>query len=237
MEWNLVAVLLLIAIVVPPPKNMGVNGFMKNFDYHIEKPAKRLTPPKFIQFRYGIEKSNINIITYLSFLVDFADWLMCIALLPCVLILKDEFYDTAGVIFAIIYICINLPIGIARTVCSQKIAKKQKVKLNSEEYVAMRSLAETFASSLSTKKEQREYEKYVSNIHPFLKEFEKCLSKNKGIKYISNDNLKYAINKIFPKYEKHLYYIISNGEYENKFLSVHLVENDKILIQIQIKKA
>ena len=130
MDWQsgVWVIFLVIAIVLPPQKHMGVNGFKKNWDVHIETPAKRLFPPKFIQYRYDIEKKPINIITYLSYLADFANWLICIAMLPCVLILKDKFYTTAFLIFAYVYFFINLPIGIARIVCTTKIAKKQKTK-------------------------------------------------------------------------------------------------------------
>ena len=33
------AILFIIAIIIPPQKNMGAKGFMKNWDKYIEKPA------------------------------------------------------------------------------------------------------------------------------------------------------------------------------------------------------
>ena len=57
---------------------MGAKGFMNDWDHLIERPSKRLSPPKFIQFRYNIGKSRINIITYLTFLADFADRMLAL---------------------------------------------------------------------------------------------------------------------------------------------------------------
>lgn len=234
------AILFLIAIILPPQKTMGAKGFLNDCDIYIEKPVKRLSPPKLIQIRYKISNAPINIITYLIFLNDFALWVMLIVMLPCVLFLKGKLLDTAFILYVIVYVLINLPIGIVRTVCTIKIAKRQKVKLQTEQYVAMRSLAEKINREFEIKKElrefDREYKKYETSIKPFLKEIERCLSKRKGVKYISYANLKYVIDRIFPKYEKMLYYSVSNGEYRSKLLSVYLTENDKILIQIQIKK-
>lgn len=231
---------LLIAIVLPPQKNMGVNGFMKSWDIHIEKPVKRLPPPKLIQFRYGIGNSPINIITYLSFLVDFANWLMCIAMLPCVLIFKDMFYDTAFGIFAIIYFFINLPIGIARTVCTAKIAKKQKIKLQTEQYVATRSIAELLVMQRKARREYKEFKEkdkeYTDIIAPFLKDFEKCLKTKKGKRYIPEDGLKWVTDKILPKYKEHLTYSVLSEDPKNKILTICLTKNSESIIQVPIKK-
>ena len=120
------AILFLIAIILPPQKTMGAKGFMNDWDRYIEKPVKRLPPPKLIQIRYKISNAPINIITYLTFLIDFAVWVMFIVMLPCLLFLKGKLFDTAFITFVIVYLLINLPIGIARTVCTIKIAKKQK---------------------------------------------------------------------------------------------------------------
>lgn len=129
-EYNIIwAILFLIAIIIPPQKTMGAKGFMNDWDRYIEKPVKRLPPPKLIQIRYKISSTPINIITYLTFLIDFVVWVMFIVMLPCLLFLKDKLFDTAFIMFIIIYLLINLPIGIVRTVCINKIAKKQKVKL------------------------------------------------------------------------------------------------------------
>lgn len=233
------ALLLFIAIVLPPQKHMGVNGFKKNWDAHIETPAKRLSPPKFIQYRYDIGKRPINIITYLSYLVDFANWLLCIAMLPCVLIFKDSLFDVVTSVFAFIYFFINLPIGIARTVCTGKIAKKQKTKLVTEQYAEMRSVAEAIVKTRSPayRETMRETREYFEIIKPFLNEFEKCIKTKKGKLYIPEDNLKWLIDKIIPKYQKHLAYTVSSEEPSNKVLTVYCIRNNKIIEQVPIKKA
>lgn len=229
---------LLIAIVIPPQEYMGAKGFMVNWDHYIEKPAKRLAPPKFIQVRYGIGKSRINIITYLTFLGDFANWLTCVVMLPCLLILKDSFWDTAMIVFGIIFVLINFPIGIVRTVCTIKTAKKQKIKLHTEEYSAMRSIAEVLASKpfSSHRKFMREYKEYTEIITPFLKEFEKCLKTQKGKQYISEDGLKWVTDRIVPKYQKHLIYNVLSEEPKNKILTIYLIKNNEIIIQVPVKK-
>ena len=234
-EYNIIwAILFLIAIIIPPQKTMGAKGFMNDWDHLIERPSKRLSPPKFIQFRYNIGKSRINIITYLTFLADFADWVMCILILPCVLFLKDKFFDTAFIIFAILFFLINLPISIERTVCTIKIAKKQKIKLYTKEYVAMRSIAEAL---ITHRKAMRECKEYTAIIAPFLKEFEKCLKKKKGIRYIPEDNLKWVIDKIIPKYQKHLTYNVFSKEPQKTLLTIYLIKDNKIIIQVPVKKA
>ena len=239
---NIILVLfLLIAIVIPPQKNMGVNGFMKDWDAHIEKPNKKLSPPKLIQIRYGIGKSSINIITYISFLVDFSNWLMCIVMLPCVLVFKDESLNIAILIFAIVYMTINLPIGIVRTICTIKISKKQNLdKRNSiqpEEYVIAYMLAETATRRRSSeyREARQRHKEYVNIIAPFLKEFEKCIDKKNGDVYISDDNLNWAIDKIFPKYQKHLSYNISKEDSSSRLLTISLIRGDKVIKQLQVK--
>lgn len=147
--------LLLIAILIPPQTNMGAKGFMKNWDRYIEKPSKRVIPPRFIRIRYGVRKSPINIITCLSFLVDFADWILCIVMLPCLLILKDESLNIAFLVYVIIFMVINLPMGIIKIVCTLKIAKNQKRKVNSENSVAAFSLLESLAQTRKTSSEHR----------------------------------------------------------------------------------
>ena len=233
-ENIILALLLLIAIVIPPQKNMGVNGFMKKWDAHIEKPTKRLFPPKIIQFRYHIGKSSINIITYLSFLVDFVDWAMCIAMLPCVLLFRDKTLDISILIFALIYMSINLPIGIIRTICSLKISKKHKIKMNTDGYVEMRSLAETVKRKPAYREAMQKHKEYLEIIEPFLKEFEKCIDKKSGDLYISNENLKWAIDKIFPKYKKHLSYNISSGTLSNCLLTISLIRDNRVIKQVQV---
>lgn len=157
-EYNIIwAILFLIAIIIPPQKIMGAKGFMNDWDRYIEKPVKRLPPPKLIQIRYKISNAPINIITYLTFLIDFAVWVMFIIMLPCLLFLKDKFFDTAFIIFVIVYLLINLPIGIARTVCTIKIAKKQKTKLQTDQYVAMRTIAELLVTQRKAMRKYKEY--------------------------------------------------------------------------------
>ena len=233
-EYNIIwAILFLIAIITPPQKTMGAKGFMNDWDRYIEKPVKRLLPPKIIQIRYKISKAPINIITYITFLVDFAVWIMFIVMLPCLLFLKDELFDTAFIIFAIVYLLINLPIGIVRTVCTIKIAKKQKVKLQTEQYVAMRSIAELLVMQ---RKAMREDKEYTDIIVPFLKDFEKCLKKKRGIRYIPEDNLKWLIDEIIPKYQKHLTHnVFSKGPTE-KILTIYLTKGNESIIQVPIKK-
>ena len=233
-EYNILwAILFLIAIIIPPQKTMGAKGFMNDWDRYIDKPVKRLSPPKLIQLRYKISDAPINIITYLTFLIDFTVWVMFIVMLPCLLFLKEKLFDTAFIIFVIIYLLINLPIGIARTVCTVKIAKKQKIKLQTEQYVAMRTIA---GSLVTQRKAMREYKEYKDIIAPFLKDFEKCLKKKKGIRYIPDDNLKWLIDKIIPKYQKHLTYNVLSKEPPNKILTICLTKNNKIIIQVPIKK-
>ena len=227
------AILFIIAIIIPPQKNMGAKGFMKDWDKYIEKPAKRLPPPKLIQIRYKISNAPINIITYLTFLIDFAVWIMFIMMLPCLLFLKDKFFDTAFIIFVIAYLLINLPIGIARTVCTIKIAKKQKTKLQTEQHVAMRTIAESLVTQRNA---MQKYKEYKNIIAPFLKDFEKCLKKRKGIRYIPEDNLKWLIDKIIPKYQKHLTYNVLSNDPTEKILTIYLTKRDEIIIQVPIKK-
>lgn len=236
-EWNIpLALVLLIAILLPPQTIMGANGFMKSWDAHIERPAKRLPPPKLIRLRYNIRKAQINIITYLSFLAEFVDWLMCIVLLPCVLFLEGRALNIALLVFFILFWTINLPIGILRTACCLKIAKKQKSKLNTEEYVVARSLAETLMRSFKQRKVMREYKYRVEIIDPFLREFEQCLDKKNGVQYISDDNWKWAIDRIIPKYQKHLSYSISSEPSQDRLLTIHLKRNKQMILQIPIKK-
>jgi len=240
-EYNITwAILFLIAIVVPPQKTMGARGFMNNWDSSIEKPAKRLPPPKLIQIRYKISNAPINIITYLTFLIDFAVWIMFIVMLPCLLFLKGKLFDTAFIIFVIVYLLINLPIGIARTVCTIKIAKKQKVKLQTEQYVAMRSAAEALVILRKARREYKEImrknKEYTGIIAPFLRDFERCLKTKKGIRYIPEDNLKWLIDKIIPKYQKHLAHnVLSTGPTE-KILTIYLTKRNESIIQVPIKK-
>ena len=238
-EWNIcLALLLLTAIVIPPQKSMGAKGFMNNWDLYIEKPVKKMSPPKLIQVRYRIGKTPINIITYLTFFVDFADWLMCIAMLPCVLLLQDESLDIAIVVFAILYMAINLPIGIVRTICCLKISKKQKVKVDTEEYVAAHSFAETVMRnrSYTHREAMRKHKEYIEIIEPFLKEFERCIDKEKGVRYISDDNLRRVIDVVIPKYQKHLSYSVSSEVSQKRLLTIHLLRNNRVIMQVPIKK-
>lgn len=234
----ILSLLLLIAVIIPPQKNMGAKGFMNNWDRYIEKPIKRLSPSKLIQFRYKISDAPINIITYLTFLVDFADWVMCILMLPCALLLKDKSLDISFLIFALLYMTINLPVGIIRTVCSLKISKKQKVKLNTEKYVAMQSVAEAVMRKPSSEyqKAMQEHKEYVKITEPFLKDFKKCIKNRKGVQYISEDDLRWSIDRIIPKYKKHLTYNVSSKKPQEKILTICLVKSSKILLQIPIKK-
>ena len=171
-------------------------------------------------------------------MADFADWLYCIAMLPCVLILKDKYFDTVSIILVIIYFLINLPIGIARNVCTSKIAKKLKAKLVTEQYAEMRSVAEAIVKTWSPayRETMRETREYFEIIKPFLNEFEKCIKTKKGKLYIPEDNLKWLIEKIIPKYQKHLTYTVSSEEPSNKVLTVYCIRNNEIVKQIQVKK-
>ena len=238
------AIFLLIAVLIPPQKYFGARGFMFNWEHLIEKPAKRLSPPKFIQFRYDIGKTPINIITYLVFLADFADWVLCIALLPCVLLFKGDILDIAIVVYIIVFFIINVPIGIAHTICVCRIAKKKKIKLYSEQYVAMRTLATLLISQHSPEQKEaiQQCKEYEEIIEPFLKDFERCLKKKKGVRYISEEGLKWVIDKIIPKYQEHLTYNISGKEPKSteplkKLLTIYLIKNNKTIIQVPIKKA
>lgn len=238
------AIFLLIVILIPPQKYFGASGFMFNWDHLIEKPAKRLSPPKFIQFRYDIGKAPINIITYLVFLADFADWVLCIVSLPCVLLFKGDILDVAMVVYVILFFIINVPIGIADTICVFRIAKKKKIKLNTEKYVAMRTLAELLISQHSPEHKEviQQCKEYEEIIEPFLKDFERCLKKKKGVRYISEEGLKWVIDKIIPKYQEHLTYNISGKEPKSteppkKLLTIYLIKNNKTIIQVPIKKA
>lgn len=238
------AIFLLIAVLIPPQKYFGARGFMFNWEHLIEKPAKRLSPPKFIQFRYDIGKTPINIITYLVFLADFADWVLCIALLPCVLLFKGDILDIAIVVYIIVFFIINVPIGIAHTICVCRIAKKKKIKLYSEQYVAMRTLATLLISQHSPEQKEaiQQCKEYEEIIEPFLKDFERCLKKKKGVRYISEEGLKWVIDKIIPKYQEHLTYNISGKEPKSteppkKLLTIYLIKNNKPIIQVPIKKA
>ena len=234
------AILFLIAIILPPQKAMGAKGFMNDWDRYIEKPVKRLPPPKLIQIRYKISNAPINIITYLTFLIDFAVWVMFIVMLPCLLFLKDKLFDTAFIIFVIVYLLINLPIGIARTVCTIKIAKKQKVKLQTEQYVATRSIAELLVMQRKDRREYKEIKEknkeYTDIIAPFLKDFEKCLKTKKGNRYIPEDGLKWVTDKILPKYKEHLTYSVLSEDPKNKILTICLTKNSESVIQVPIKK-
>ena len=241
-EYNIIwTILFLIAIIIPPQKTMGAKGFMNDWDRYIEKPVKRLPPPKLIQIRYKISNAPINIITYLTFLIDFAVWVMFIVMLPCLLFLKDKLFDTAFIIFVIVYLLINLPIGIARTVCTIKISKKQKIKLQTEQHVAMRTIAELLVTQRKARREYKEYKEkdkeYKDIIAPFLKDFEKCLKTKKGKRYIPEGNLKWLTDRIIPKYQKHLTYNILNEEHKNKILTICLIKSNKVIIQVPIKKA
>ena len=171
-------------------------------------------------------------------MVDFANWLLCIAMLPCVLIFKDSLFDVVTAVFAFIYFFINLPIGIARTVCTTKIAKKQKAKLVTEQYAEMRSVAEAIVKTRSPayRETMRETREYFEIIKPFLNEFEKCIKTKKGKLCMPEDNLKWLIEKIIPKYQKHLAYTVSSEEPSNKVLTVYCIRNNKIVEQIQVKK-
>lgn len=238
------AIFLLIAVLIPPQKYFGARGFMIAWDHLIEKPAKRLSPPKFIQFRYDIGKTPINIITYLVFLADFADWVLCIALLPCVLLFKGDILDVTIVVYAFVFFIINVPIGIAHTICVCRIAKKKKIKLNTEQYVAMRTLPTLLISQHSPEQKEaiQQCKEYEEIIEPFLKDFERCLKKKKGVRYISEEGLKLVIDKIIPKYQEHLTYNISvkepkSTEPPKKLLTIYLIKNNKTIIQVPIKKA
>jgi len=237
-DWDILpwALFLFIAILIPPQKNLGANGFMKDWDRYIERPAKRLSPPKLIQVRYGIGNAPINIITYLSFLADFVCWLISIALLPCLLILKNKSLHIAILVYVILFVAINLTIGIIRTICVHKIAKKQKIKVNTEEYVTARSLAEALKGFSKHREVIRECKEYKEIVAPFLREFERCVYKKKGVRYISEDNLKWTIDRVIPKYRKHLSYSISNEALKNKLLTIRLIRNNQIILQIPIKK-
>ncbi len=226
------AIYFLIAILIPPQKNWGVKGFMNDWDRYIEKPVKRLSPPKLIQFRYKISNAPINIITYLTFLVDFAFWVMLIVMVPCLLFLKGKLLDTVFIIFAIVCFLINLPIGIVRTVCTSKIAKKQKVKLHTEQYVAMRSLAETLVVYRKAKREHKRTQIMLS----FSNDFERCLKMKKASYILPEDNLKWVTNKILPKYKKHLTYSILREDHKNKLLTVCWIDSNEAIIQVSIKK-
>lgn len=233
-EWKFgLSLLLLIAIVIPPQKNMGARGFMNDWDGYIEKPAKRLYPPKLIQVRYELRNTPINIITYLTFLVDYVDWLMCIVLLPCVLMFQDRSLDIVFLIFGLLYIVINFPIGIMRTICCLKISKKQNIKLYTEEYVAMRTVAE---SLVTKRKAMRKYKEYTDIIAPFLKDFERCLKTKKGKRYIPEDGLKWVADKILPKYKEHLTYSVLSKDCKNKILTICLIKSSKVIVQIPVKK-
>lgn len=234
----ILALLLLIAVIIPPQRTMGAKGFMSNWDRYIEKPVKRLPPPKIIQARYKISNAPINIITFLTFLVDFADWVMCILMLPCVLLFQDELLDISILVFALLYMAINLPVGLMRTVCSLKISKKKKIKVNTEEYVAMRTIAETVARKPSSahRDAMQKYMEYVEIVEPFLKDFERCLKKKKGIQYIPEDNLKWLIDKIIPRYEKHLLYNVLSENPQKKLLTICFKKSNEIIIQVPIKK-
>lgn len=235
-ELNIgLALLLLIAIVIPPQKNMGAKGFMNDWDSLIEKPNKKLSPPRLIQIRYRIGKSPINIVTYLTFLIDFANWMLCIVALPCVLFFQNAALDVVIAVYAVVFFTINLPMGIARTICTLKISKRQKIKINTEEYVAARSFLETFTNK-SNKEALRKHKEYVKIIEPFLKEFEKCLFKIKGVEYITNDNLQWAIDRIIPKYKKYLSYRVSNETSVKRFVSIYLLKDNKVIKQVPIKK-
>lgn len=217
---------------------------MLDWDHLIEKPAKRLSPPKFIQSRYDIGKTPINIITYLVFLADFADWVLCIVSLPCVLLFKGNISDVTMVVCAFVFLIINLPINIAGTICVCIIAKKKKIKLNTEQYVAMRTLATLLISQHSPEQKEaiQQCKEYEEIIEPFLKDFERCLKKKKGVRYISEEGLKWVIDKIIPKYQEHLTYNISGKEPKSteppkKLLTIYLIKNNKTIIQVPIKKA
>jgi hypothetical protein len=83
----------------------------------------------------------------------------------------------------------------------------------------------------------RKYKEYTDIIAPFLKDVEKCLKKKKGIRYIPEDNLKWLIDKIVPKYQKYLTYNILSKEPQNKILTIYLIKSNEIIMQIPIKKA
>jgi len=153
---------------------------------------------------------------------------------------NGKLLDTAFIIFVIVYFLINLPIGITRTVCTNKIAKKQKVKLHTEQYVAMKSATEALVMRRKAMREHKEImqknKEYTDVIAPFLKDFEKCLKTKKGIRYIPEDNLKWLIDKIIPKYKKHLTYNVLSKEPTEKILTICLTKNNESIIQVPIKK-
>lgn len=63
--------------------------------------------------------------------------------------------------------------------CTNKIAKKQKVKLHTEQHVAMRASAETHAAYRKAKREHKHTEIMLS----FLNDFERCLKKKRQTTY------------------------------------------------------
>ena len=97
----------------------------------------------------------------------------------------------------------------------------------------MKNIAE---SLVTQRKAMRKYKEYTDIIAPFLKDFEKCLKKKNGMRYISEDNLKWLIDKIIPKYENHLTYNILSKEPQNKILTIYLIKSNEVIIQVPIKK-
>jgi hypothetical protein len=82
----------------------------------------------------------------------------------------------------------------------------------------------------------RKNKEYTDVIAPFLKDFEKCLKTKKGIRYIPEDNLKWLIDKIIPKYKKHLTYNVLIKEPTEKILTIYLTKRNESIIQVPIKK-
>lgn len=236
-ENIILAILFLISIIIPPQKNMGVNGFAKNWDHYIERPNKKLILPRIIQIRYGMGKSKVNIITYISFVVDFVNWIMCIVMLPIVLIFKDDALKIAILIFAITYLIIVLPVGIIRTICVLKISKKQRFAIQSEEYYMAISIAEAMAKKrgLAYRNAIRQHKEYVNIIAPFLKEFERCVSKEEGKVYISEDNFNWATDKIFPKYKRRISYSVSNEDPQNCLLIIVLKRDNRVITKVKLQ--
>ena len=48
--------------------------------------------------------------------------------------------------------------------------------------------------------------------------------------------MEWVINRIMPKYEKHLTYSILSEDSKNKTFAVYSIKSNKVIIQVPIKK-
>ena len=104
--------------------------------------------------------------------------------------------------------------------------------MQTEQYVATRSIAELLVMQRKAKREYKRTQIMLS----FLNDFERCLKMRKAHYKLPEDNLEWVINRIMPKYEKHLTHSILSEDPKNKILTIYLIKSNEAIIQVSIKK-